>query len=116
MTQKVRREVRFYRLLGERTARRESNTVSLQGYGSSGPGRVCADQSVGRFNRITSPPARWAFWPRLHNLTSQTGQTGPVPSVRAVTGMGVRRYGVVLLGALLIFCGPSGDHGWAQKL
>ena len=29
--------------------------------------------------------------------------------------MGVRRYGVVVLGALLIFCGPSGDHGWAQK-
>jgi len=48
-------------------------------------------------------------------LTSKLVTLVLVPTVRTVTRMGVRGYGVFFLGALLVFCAPSRDPGWAEQ-
>ena len=48
-------------------------------------------------------------------MTSKLVTLVLLPTVPTVTGMGVRGYGVLFLGGLLIFCAPSRDPGWAEQ-
>ena len=64
---------------------------------------------------MAAPAASAAFWHGLLNLTSKLVKLVLVQSARTVTGMSVRRYGVLFLAALLISCGLSRDSGWAEQ-